>query len=267
MAAVIRPQYNQQPVPCTVVQQPQITYETQRVSTSCCIPREKALSEELRPAQLGLGVTLLVTGLVSLILEIVGFFTTYTVHTYSGNGYNYTYLIYNPTTFFACGIWAGLFYLLAGIFAIANHKKQKAASIHLMNSLYAFSILGFVSSIGHVGISFGYLIGRSTLPSIWFNIVSLALAVTGSATTLTFLVILSRELYCKSYPGGAHSAHYQSATHVITMQQYPNQQVPIQYQPAQATYTQAIQPGPYTAVPNQISTNQSEPTKTMGGNP
>ncbi|RDD39336.1 hypothetical protein TrispH2_008326 [Trichoplax sp. H2] len=217
-----QPQILLQPAQIMTAQQPQVMYQDQVVTTSCCIPSKKSLPFKLQPAQFGLGILLVLIGLTSLLVGIIGFFTNSYLYTYQGISYNSTYYIYNMTPWIGADIWAGVFYLLGGIFALTTRKKEN--SIHLINCFYAFCIISIILSVPHIGVSFGFIFSYGTYHSIWFNIVSLGLGVIGFAVSLACIVLLSKEIYCEASPKDFNSAQYQATNQVVAIQLDTNQQ-------------------------------------------
>ncbi|EDV20474.1 uncharacterized protein TRIADDRAFT_61181 [Trichoplax adhaerens] len=262
MATPAQPQYVQQPLviqqPAQMipVQQPQIIHKQNKA-----------------PSGTGLGIFLSLSGLASVIFGTVGIFkANYRGYSFHSHTY-YTY--YNPTSWYAGDIWGGLFYFICGILAAVTYKKQN--DVHQMNTFYAFSIMSFILSLPHFGLSLGFMFNYGARYTEWFNIVSMIFALIGFSCSLTFIILLSKEIYCKPTPPGAYTVQFQGKSQVLTVQQYPNQQYPnqqypnqpviMQYQPAQPTYTQVAPVGGYTVAPTQTQTAtiQPEPVKTASG--
>ena len=66
-----------------------------------------------------------------------------------------------------------------------------------MHTFYAFNIIGFLFSMGQFGICLASAIAFRHYSILWHPIISLGLAVVGFALTLTQIVILSINIYCK----------------------------------------------------------------------
>ena len=75
--------------------------------TNCCGNFVKILPENYRKPCFAVGIILLLNGAISLIIGIVGFFTTsqYVYHYQS----NYAFYYHNATVFTGANIWAGIF--------------------------------------------------------------------------------------------------------------------------------------------------------------
>ncbi|EDV20471.1 uncharacterized protein TRIADDRAFT_61174 [Trichoplax adhaerens] len=238
-------------------QQPQVVYQ------ACCGNFGKILPENRRKTCYGIGVTMLITGIVSFIVGIVGIFTT--AYSYYSHGH-YIY-IRNATVFVGADIWAGVFYILCGIFAIASHKNR--ANSHLMNSYFAFAIISFILSIPHFIVSLAYMVsnrfGLYIGGTIWFNIVSIILSVSGFILSLTSVVILGNGIYCNNTTAtNVTTVHYQTGpSQVVAFQQYPTQypnQPVIAFQQA-PVYVQTPQAGQVALNYNQTDIGATSKTQ------
>ncbi|RDD39319.1 hypothetical protein TrispH2_008328 [Trichoplax sp. H2] len=92
------------PVVSKQSQMPQVISYLPAENPGYCIPHGKSLPSNFRPAQFGLAIVLMICGLASMVLGIVGIFTT-TVPDSHLQGYVY----HNPTTWVGADIWAGFF--------------------------------------------------------------------------------------------------------------------------------------------------------------
>ena len=86
------------------VQQPQIVH-SQSTREGCCSPHGKALSIKFRPAQLALGICMILNGIAGVIFGIIGIFNTRHVY----YGYQFFHVYYNPTAWIGANIWGGMF--------------------------------------------------------------------------------------------------------------------------------------------------------------
>ncbi|RDD39335.1 hypothetical protein TrispH2_008321 [Trichoplax sp. H2] len=253
----------QQQIPQSIqVQAPSVNY----TGTTCCGPFRKVLVGRSRSTAYGIGIAILITGLVSLITGIVGFFVNGSWVYFYGR---YRYII-NPTPYIGANIWAGIFYILTGIFGIASSKNQ--TNPHLLNSYFAFAIISLILAIPHFGVSLGILVqfihvlGRT----IWFNSVALILSIIAFSLSLSSLVILGNNVYCNQCKSTTVSAvHYQGANQVVTIQQYPAQhpapyavhysaQPVMTFQPTVPVYVPNSTTGQYAAAANRTAINNPE---------
>lgn len=83
--------------------QPAVVYQ----HTGCCGNFVKNLPEKYRKACYAMGIILLLNGVASLIVGIVGFFTT--SHRAYNYQYHYYYYFMNPTVHNGANIWSGIF--------------------------------------------------------------------------------------------------------------------------------------------------------------
>ncbi|EDV20397.1 uncharacterized protein TRIADDRAFT_61178 [Trichoplax adhaerens] len=206
--------------PQIIQQQPQVIHTP--IQQGCCGPMPKIIPDNLRPAVFRVGICALVNGLISTIFGIVGFFTT----SVRIQGHHYTYYYSNVLAYIAPDIWCGIF----------------------INSCYSFSIMSFILSLFHIGLSFGFIFHYPSHFTVWFNIVSLILALCGSAFSLTHLIILSRNLYCRSNDSKMVAVQYNGSNQVVTFGQQA-----IVYPTSQPVYLQAAPGGHYTTAMNPNS--------------
>lgn len=68
-----------------------------------------------------------------------------------------------------------------------------------MNAFYAFAIMSLILSVAHFFISLGTIFSYGAVMTVWFNIISMILAITAFSFALAFVIILSREIFCKKY--------------------------------------------------------------------
>ncbi|RDD39313.1 hypothetical protein TrispH2_008319 [Trichoplax sp. H2] len=205
--------------------QSRITYQP------CRAPFAKELPHRVRSVVFGIGVSTFITGLISLTIGIVGLFATSSYH-HNNDG---TYIhLYNMSAFIGPNIWAGIFYVLTGIFAISTYKN--CFNRYLAHTFFILSIISFLLSLAHCGISFGTMLNANAIASVWFNAVSILLSALAFSFSLASIIILSNSIYCKPTLARMSPAHHQGdSNQVPTIQHIPNQLVLAQ-QPLQPLY-------------------------------
>ncbi|EDV26183.1 hypothetical protein TrispH2_011073 [Trichoplax sp. H2] len=120
-------------------------------------------------------------------------------------------------------IWAGLFYLIAGILGISHTKSP--TNISITHAFYAFNIIGFIFSFPHLGLAIASLATYGAL----FGAISLVFSLLALSLTLAFIIILSQHIYCRS-SGQFSQGQYSNftGTQPVTYQvNQPIQQPPI----------------------------------------
>lgn len=90
----------------TTFQAPYYVQQPQVVHHSCCGPFAKELPHRVRSVVFGIGISALITGLISLTIGIVGLFATSSYHHNTDGTYIH---LYNISAFIGPNIWAGIF--------------------------------------------------------------------------------------------------------------------------------------------------------------
>ncbi|EDV26181.1 uncharacterized protein TRIADDRAFT_56020 [Trichoplax adhaerens] len=233
----IPPQYQQpiqQPV-TSVYSQIDQHYVTQAMT----------IPPHVRRSAFGLAIALLILGIISIIFGGISFIFSRSFVTLIG-----------------ANIWVGLIYTIAGSLAIAHH--QVPTNVSLLHSFYAFSIIAFIFSLPHFGISVASLV-YSYYVFIPSGIISTCLSISGFSLTLAFIVILSKYIYCvnpgATVPGRVYTNFTSDPVQPAGMPYVASQQIPAN--PIQQTQvgSPVIYPGgttmPSTAIMNPQSTTMT----------
>ncbi|EDV20472.1 expressed hypothetical protein [Trichoplax adhaerens] len=240
------------------IHQPQQTQQV--VYQTCCSPIGKTLTPKMQTVATAIGITMLINGIISLTVGIVGFFTTSSYYNFYhplhsvARRTSIIYHYYNLAVYIGPNIWVGIPYILCGIFGIVSQKNR--INHHLVNSFFAFSIISFILSIFHFGISLGTMFDYHARYSIWFNIVSILTSIAGFSLALTCIIILGHHIYCgPSHNHNAITVYYQgAAAQPVTIQQYPGQ-IATGYPAGQPVYMQAVAM-PQTSMTTKVPIDQ-----------
>ncbi|RDD44538.1 hypothetical protein TrispH2_004387 [Trichoplax sp. H2] len=244
----IPPQYQQpiqQPV-TSVYSQIDQHYVTQAMT----------IPPHVRRSTFGLAIALLILGIISIIFGGISFIFSRSFVTVIG-----------------ANIWVGLIYTIAGSLAIAHHQVPTNVSLYAvpyillyqqLHSFYAFSIIAFIFSLPHFGISVASLV-YSYYVFIPSGIISTCLSISGFSFTLAFIVILSKYIYCvnpgATVPGRVYTNFTSDPVQPAGMPYVASQQIPAN--PIQQTQvgSPVIYPGgttmPSTAIINPQSTTMT----------
>ncbi|EDV20396.1 uncharacterized protein TRIADDRAFT_61177 [Trichoplax adhaerens] len=194
------------------------------------------------------GLFMLILGLLSLILGVIGFFLDgYTIYDDTPS----FSIICNVRAYVYLGtnIWCGFIYALSGVFSLLSNQFRDNA--HLMNTFYAFSIISFIMSLAHFGLSFGLMFHDGQHCILWYNAVSMLISIGSFALSLVVMIVLGHQIYCRSNLRNAISVHYMTGHQLVAF----GQPVPmgVAYSAGQPVYVQTTPNLQYTTEMNRAA--------------